>query len=29
MLLMQQSEREGTGMDGIVDIVDTVEVLPT
>jgi hypothetical protein len=29
MLLMQQRGREGTRMDGIVEIVDTVEVLPT
>jgi hypothetical protein len=29
MLLTQQSGREGTRMDGIVEIVDTVEVLPT
>jgi hypothetical protein len=26
---MQQSGREGIRMDGIVEIVDTVEVLPT
>jgi hypothetical protein len=29
MPLMQQSGREGTRMDAIVEIVDTVEVLPT
>jgi hypothetical protein len=29
MPLMQQGGREGTRMDAIVEIVDTVEVLPT
>jgi hypothetical protein len=29
MASMEKKRREGTRMDGIVEIVDTVEVLPT